>query len=83
MKSKPFKFKENKLCSSIVPKLRWDYLLNDINLFTASEVELSTISFGMNFHINKNFRFSVDYNVLNEIEDFNNNRLITRVSAVF
>jgi hypothetical protein len=81
--SKPFKFKENKLCSSIVPKLRWDYLLNDINLFTASEVELSTISFGMNFHINKNFRFSVDYNVLNEIEDFNNNRLITRVSAVF
>lgn len=81
--SKPIEFKENKWCRSIVPKLRWDYLLNDKNFLVSNALELSTISFGMNFHINKSFNFSVDYNVLNEIDDFNNNRLITRVSAEF
>lgn len=74
---------KHKFAQSIVPKFRIDHLKANSNISAISDYEYTGYSYGINVKINERFTLSVDHNILNETQNFDNNRLIARVSAEF
>lgn len=73
---------------SIVPKIRYDYLASDVlttAIGTTENYQNRTVSFGVNFHVNNQFYFALDYNICDEINhaELNNDRFIARMTARF
>ena len=73
---------------SIVPKVRYDYLASDAlttAIGTTENYQNRTVSFGVNFHVNNQFYFALDYNICDEINhaELNNDRFIARMTARF
>ncbi len=70
---------------SVIPKFRYD--VGNIEVFNISSIgaeSFTSLSVGLNIHLNENFHISSDYNVLTESEnELNNNRLIIRATANF
>lgn len=72
-----------KVFKSVSPKLRYDYLQQQLSSPIMSDEYYTTVSAGLNFEINERFTIASDYNWLMEQNSLNNNRFIVRVSAEF
>jgi len=74
-----------KSIESITPKFRYD--VGNLEVFNISSIgsqNFTSLSVGLNIHLNENFYFCSDYNILTESEnELNNNRFIIRATANF
>ncbi|MFY0627559.1 MAG: hypothetical protein JXR07_14750 [Reichenbachiella sp.] len=77
--------------SCIQPKIRYDYVqvdqlvLSETNTVGLNNYSSVTYSAGVNLEITDNFRFSFDYNIINELDyyDLDNDRFIAKIIAQF